>query len=203
MPPASLILASGSSVRQWILKSAHISFTVIKGTLDERQVEAALRGQSPEHSFVAQGLAQAKAEAVAVMAGIPDTAFVIGADQLLVCDDALFHKPKDLAQLASTLGRLSGRQHFLYTGVAVAQSGRIAWTHMEKIALTMHALSPDEISHYVATHGDHVLDSVGGYHLEAAGPQLFEKIDGDYFAALGLPLLPLLGFLRRQGAIPQ
>lgn len=128
----------------------------------------------------------------------PDAA-VIGADQILVLGRALFEKPTTKARAAADLERLSGRRHRLVSAVAVACQGRVRWSHVATARLTMRRLSRAEIAAYLDAAGPEVLGSVGAYQVEALGIRLFERIDGDYFTVLGLPLLPLLGYLRRVG----
>jgi septum formation protein len=147
---------------------------------------------------VAEVLARAKAEAVSELAR---DAFVIGADQVLALGDRILSKPESMEAARGELLDLSGRSHTLHSAVALARSGATLWAHSETSTLTMRALSPQFIGRYLAAAGGEVLGSVGAYQLEGPGIQLFEKIDGDYFSILGLPLLPLLDALRREGAI--
>ncbi len=138
----------------------------------------------------------AAAKAAAVAARYPD-ALVIGSDQVLVCDGVRFDKPGE--QAAAHLARLSGRTHELNTAVSVFQGGREIWAHTGHARLTMRALTPEFIDAYLAAEGAAVQGCAGAYRLEGVGAQLFEAVEGDYFTILGLPLLPLLGFLRGRG----
>jgi len=143
-------------------------------------------------------LARAKAEAVARR---HPGALVIGADQILESDGRWFEKPKDAADAAATLKALAGRTHRLISAVAVSRDDGTAWEHVETARLTMRRLSDADIGRYLKDAGPAVLESVGAYRLEGIGARLFTAIDGDYFTILGLPLLPLLGFLRAASAI--
>jgi septum formation protein len=143
-------------------------------------------------------LAQAKAEEVS--ARFPDD-LILGADQTLSLDDALFHKPKDMEAARRHLLKLSGRTHQLSSGLALAKGGETVWRHVSVARLTMRALSPAFIGQHLARVGEAALSSVGAYQYEGEGIQLFESIDGDYFTIVGLPLLPLLAELRRLGEI--
>jgi septum formation protein len=187
-PP--LILASSSKVRARLLEAAGLAFIVEPPGLDEHAMRQAVSGTgalSPQD--VAEVLARAKAEAVSELAR---DAFVIGADQVLALGDRILSKPESME---------AARGHTLHSAVAVARNGATAWAYSETSTLTMRALTPQFIGRYLAAAGEGVLSSVGAYQLEGLGIQLFEKIDGDYFSILGLPLLPLLDALRREGAI--
>ncbi len=196
-PP--LILASSSKVRARLLEAAGLAFTVEPPGLDEhtmRQAISSTGALSPQD--VAEVLARAKAEAVS---GLAPQAFVIGADQVLALGDRILNKPDNMEAARKELLDLSGKTHVLHSAVALAGRGGTLWAHSETSTLTMRALSPQFIGRHLAAAGEEVLSSVGAYQLEGLGIQLFEKIDGDYFSILGLPLLPLLDALRREGAI--
>jgi septum formation protein len=147
---------------------------------------------------VAEVLARAKAEAVSDLAR---KAYVIGADQVLAFGNQILSKPDSMEAARKQLLDLSGKTHMLHTSVVVATNGETIWATTEMATLTMRKLSPQFIGHYLAAAGDEVLSSVGAYEAESIGIQLLEKIDGDYFAILGLPLIPLLDALRREGVI--
>ena len=196
-PP--LVLASSSKVRARLLQEAGIAFTVQSPGLDEHAMREAVGSTgalSPQD--IAEVLARAKAEAVSEL--VPQ-AFVIGADQVLAFGDRILSKPDSMEAARRELLDLSGKSHTLHSAVAVAVKGGTVWAHSEASTLTMRALTPQFIGRYLAAAGEEVLSSVGAYQLEGLGVQLFEKIDGDYFSILGLPLLPLLDALRREGAI--
>jgi len=196
-PP--LILASSSKVRARLLEAAGLAFIVEGPGLDEhtmRQAISSTGSLSPQD--VAEVLARAKAEAVSEL--VPG-AFVIGADQVLAFGGRILAKPDNMDAARKELLDLSGKNHTLHSAVALAANGGTVWVHSESSTLTMRKLSPQFIGRYLAAAGEEVLSSVGAYQLEGLGIQLFEKIDGDYFSILGLPLLPLLDALRREGAI--
>ena len=194
-----LVLASQSATRMRLLKAAGIAFTAVAPSVDERAMEAplVLRGGSPTEIAVA--LADAKA--IDVSESEKD-ALVIGADQTLDCDGERWTKPPSLAVAHQQLARLSGRTHRLHSAVAVARNGRVAWRYHDSASLTMRPLSAAAIDAYLGEVGDAARTSVGAYQVEGPGIRLFERIDGDYFTILGLPLLPLLLYLRGEGAIP-
>ncbi|MDX2221809.1 MAG: Maf family protein [Rhodospirillaceae bacterium] len=197
--PRPVILASASTSRARLLRSAGVPFSQVAAAVDEAAVKAALHAEGATAADCAETLAEMKA--VKVSQGQPD-ALVIGADQLLDCRGAWFDKPQDMAAARRHLTALSGTTHTLATSVVVAQGGARIWHHAEQPALTMRTLSEAFIAHYLDAVGDAVLSSVGAYHLEGRGAQLFTRIDGDYFAILGLPLIPLLAFLREHGILP-
>jgi septum formation protein len=196
-PP--LILASSSKVRARLLEAAGLAFIVEPAGLDEHTMRQAVSGSealSPQD--VAEVLARAKAEAVSELA---PQAFVIGADQVLAFGNRILSKPDSMEAARRELLGLSGKSHTLHSAVALAAKGETLWAQSETSTLTMRALSPQFIGRYLAAAGEEVLSSVGAYQLEGLGIQLFEKIDGDYFSILGLPLIPLLDTLRREGVI--
>ncbi len=190
-----LILASTSAARQAMLRRAGLDFAAIPSGVDEAALKQGFAG-TPEE--LALALAAAKARAVA--AAHP-AALVLGADQLLVCDGAVFDKPADLVEAAAHLRRLAGRTHQLVTAACVATGGEIAWSHVERATLSVRELSEAFIDRYLAAEGEEILGCVGAYRLEGLGAQLFTCVEGDYFTILGLSLLPLLGFLRGAGAL--
>ena len=126
---------------------------------------------------------------------------VIGSDQTLEFEGETFSKATSVTELRAHLSRLRGRTHTLHSAVAVARNGEVAWSYAAAAHLTMHAFSDTFLNDYLAMHGEAVRSSLGGYWFEAGGAQLFEAVDGDYFTILGMPLLPLLGFLRDAGAL--
>jgi septum formation protein len=196
-PP--LILASSSKSRAKLLEAAGLAFIVEPPGLDESAMREAVGG---EHALaphdVAEVLARAKAEAVSDVA--PE-AYVIGGDQVLAFGDVIMSKPESMQAACRQLLDLRGKTHTLHTAVAVATSGETIWAETTMATLTMRKLSPEFIGRYLAAAGEEVLSSVGAYQLESLGIELFEKIDGDYFSILGLPLIPLLDTLRREGVI--
>ncbi len=196
--PARLILASGSPFRKAVLANAGIDFDVERPSIDERAVEAPLQqsGVSPED--VALVLATAKANDVSER---NPGALVIGSDQTMSLGDEVFHKPADMEGARRHLLKLSGKTHQLNSAVVIVRDGETLWSHVGVAQLTMRTLSPAFIGKHLASVGDKALASVGAYQIEGEGIQLFERIEGDYFTIIGLPLLPLLKALRDLGAI--
>jgi len=196
-PP--LILASSSKSRAKLLEAAGLSFIVEPPGLDESAMRQAVAGdEALAPHDVAEVLARAKAEAVSEVAS---KAYVIGGDQVLAFGDVIMSKPDSMETARRQLLDLSGKMHTLHTSVAVATNGETIWTETTMATLTMRKLSRQFIGRYLAAAGEEVLSSVGAYQIESLGIELFEKIDGDYFSILGLPLLPLLDTLRREGVI--
>jgi septum formation protein len=196
-PP--LILASSSKSRAKLLEAAGLAFIVEPPGFDESAMREAVGG---EHALaphdVAEVLARAKAEAVS---DIAPEAYVIGGDQVLAFGDVIMSKSESMEAARRQLLNLRGKTHTLHTAVAVATNGETIWAETTKATLTMRKLSPEFIGRYLAAAGEEVLSSVGAYQIESLGIELFEKIDGDYFSILGLPLIPLLDTLRREGVI--
>ena len=189
-----LILASLSSTRKALLAGTGLRFETSPAQIDERGLEADVLGKGGDAVAVARHLAEAKA--IAVSTERPG-AVVIGADQVLALDGELLHKPDDLNVAAAQLDRLAGRTHFLHAGIALARAGRVLWSMTETASLTMRRFDATERDAILALEGPGVLGSVGGYRLEGPSIRLFERIEGDYFTILGLPLLPLLAALRQ------
>jgi septum formation protein len=196
-PP--LILASGSKSRARLLEAAGLAFVVEPPGLDEAVMREAVSGEGAltPHD-IAEVLARAKAEAVSDLAR---KAYVIGGDQVLALGNTIFSKPDSMEAARRQLLDLSGKTHTLHTSVAVATNGEAIWAETTIATLTMRKLSPEFIGRYLAAADEEVLGSVGAYQLEGLGVQLFDTIDGDYFSILGLPLIPLLDTLRREGVI--
>jgi nucleoside triphosphate pyrophosphatase len=196
-PP--LILASTSQTRARLLESAGLAFIVEAPGLEESAMRQAVSGeQALKPHDVAEVLARAKAEAVSDLA---KGAYVIGGDQVLAFEGEIVTKPESMAAARSQLLDLNGKTHTLHTCVAVATGGETVWAQTEVATLTMRKMTPAFIGHYLAAAGEAVLSAVGAYQIESLGIQLFEKIEGDFFSILGLPLLPLLDTLRREGVI--
>jgi len=196
-PP--LILASGSKSRARILEAAGLAFIVEPPGLDEGVMRQAVSGERllTPHD-VAEVLARAKAEAVSDLA---PKAYVIGGDQVLALGETILSKPDNMEAARRQLLELNGKTHTLHTSVVVATDGETIWAETTIATLTMRKLSPEFIGRYLAAAGEEVLSSVGAYQIESLGVQLFEKIEGDSFSILGLPIIPLLDTLRREGVI--
>jgi septum formation protein len=196
---AEIVLASGSAIRARLLTAAGIAHRVVKPSVDEDEIKAALRGEDAPVEAAVEALAELKAKRVSAR---NPRALVIGADQILECDGEWFDKPGDRAAAAETLRRLSGKEHHLIAGVCVARHDHRLWHHVERARLVVRPLSEAFIARYLDAVGDAALKSVGAYQLEGLGAHLFAQVDGDFFTILGLPLLPLLAFLREHGALP-
>lgn len=199
----TIILASGSRTRHELLKAAAVAFTVIPAEIDEDAVRMGLVAEAggedgPDAADVAEILAHTKGHTVS--AANPDS-LVIAADQTLACNGDLFTKPADEDAARDALMKLRGRTHQLHSAVVIARGGDVIWSYVDTAHLTMRRFSAGFLEEYMLRTGRDVCTSVGAYRLEGMGIQLFEKIDGDYFTILGLPLLPLLNELRAQGAI--
>jgi septum formation protein len=193
-----LILASRSESRRAVLAAAALATEVLPADVDERAIEAGAADKSPD--AIARLLADAKA--LAVSARHPGR-LVLGADQTLGLGGRVFAKPADLAAARAQLRALRGRTHTLHSAIALARDGAVVFAHCEPAALTMRNFSDRFLEAYIETAGPAVTASVGGYQVEAAGIQLFERIEGDHFTILGLPLLPLLAYLRGAGYLAE
>jgi len=190
-----IVLASASAARRRMLEGAGIAFAVDAAAIDEDAAKQATADQAA----IADILAERKA--LHVSARHPG-ALVIGADQTLDCGGAGFDKPVDRAGARAQLLALRGRTHRLVSAVAVVQDGRTLWRHRDAASLTMRDFSDGFLESYLDAVGDAALTSVGAYQLEGRGVQLFERVAGDHFTILGMPLLPLLAHLRACGAVP-
>lgn len=193
-----LVLASTSSIRAKIMRDAGLHFEVEKPEVDEAAAKREMRADGLPPGEQAAALAALKALAVSERrAGL-----VLGADQMLALEDEVFDKPRDRTEARAQLVRLRGRSHELVTALVAAEGGAVVWRCTERPRLRMRPFSEIFLDRYLEQVGDSALNSVGAYQLEGLGAQLFERVDGDYFAVLGLPLLPLLGFLRERGLAP-
>ncbi len=195
-----LVLASGSAARRTLLKAAGLSFDVIPADLDEVAIRTHILENTygSEASDIASVLAAEKARVVSALH--PD-ALVIGADQVLVLGGKIFSKAASLAEAREHLVMLRGRTHDLVSAVALARNGNVHWQTMATAGMSVRDFSDEFLGSYLERVGERALASVGCYELEGAGVQLFERIDGDYFTILGIPLLPLLARLREEEMI--
>jgi septum formation protein len=193
-----MILASGSRFRQKMLGDAGVAFDVILPDLDERALEAPLQQSGATPEDVARVLAEAKAVAVSETA---PGRLVLGCDQTLLLGDRVFHKPATMDEAQETIFALSGQTHQLNSAAVLALDGQAVWHHVAVARMTMRALSPAEIGRYCGRAGETILQSVGAYQIEGLGAQLFERIEGDYWTVVGLPLLPVLAALRERGML--
>ncbi len=193
-PP--LVLASQSAARSALLQAAGLRFEARPARVDEAAVKQACRAEGADAAETALTLAALKAQRIR-----DPHALVIGADQILVCGDAWFDKPDGLDGARAQLRALRGRSHRLATAVACLRGGREVWRHVAEPRLRMRAFSDAFLEDYLAAEGDAVLSCVGAYRLEGLGVHLFDAVQGEHAAVLGLPLLPLLGFLRQHGVL--
>jgi len=192
----SLVLASGSQSRKALLTAAGVAFTADPADLDEDALMAGLKGAPAE--TVAQSLAEQKA--LTVSHRHPGQV-VLGGDSVIALDGIFLSKCATLAEAGTLLGQLSGREHLLVSAAALARDGVLLWAHASPCRMTMRALSQEFLADYLASEGTAILGSVGCYHFEGRGAQLFAKVEGDYFSVLGLPLLPVLAQLRKEGVL--
>jgi septum formation protein len=188
-----LVLASQSKARQMLLANAHIEFESDPADIDERAIQASSGLSAPGE--IASLLAREKARNVSVRR---PSRYVVGADQTLALGARIFSKPAGRAQAADQLRALAGHCHELHAAVAVARDGKLLFEHVSIARMTMRRLADAEINSYLEEAGEAVISSVGAYQLEGLGIHLFERIEGDHFTILGLPLLELLAFLRSE-----
>ncbi|RWO79281.1 Maf-like protein [Mesorhizobium sp.] len=193
-----IILASGSPFRKALLVNAGVAVEAVPAAVDERALEAPLRGSGISPEDVALVLAEAKATEVSER---KPGALVLGCDQTLSLGDEVFHKPADMEAARRHLLALSGKTHLLNSAVVLARNSEVLWRHVSVASLTMRKLDPAFIGRHLARVGAKALSSVGAYQIEGEGIQLFERVEGDYFTIVGLPLLPVLAKLREFGAI--
>jgi septum formation protein len=193
-----LVLASGSVSRQRMLTASGVPFRISPANLDEAGLVAGLLKAGAEPPEIAAVLAAEKA--LAVSRRVPE-ALVLGGDSVLALEREIISKCESLAALKALLLRLSGRTHLLISAASLAQGGREIWRYTGTARLTMRGLSETFLDAYLAAEGEVLLSSVGGYHYEGRGAQLFEAVEGDAFTIMGLPLLPVLTALREQGIL--
>ena len=199
MQRGAFVLASGSVGRRMVLENAGLSFEVMPAAVDEEAIRQRFlqRGEA-DFTALAQALADAKALEVSQRTSLP----VLGGDQLLVLDDEVFGKPRSMEEARAHLMRLRGRSHHLISALSVAEGGEVVWQHVDAATMTMRAFTDAFLDAYLEALGEKVLSSVGCYQVEGPGIQLFEKIEGDHFTIIGLPLLPFLHWLRERGVLP-
>ena len=181
-----------------MLDAAGVPFEAVSAQVDEEKVKAKLRLEALSAGTLAEALAEKKALSV----GAGRVALVLGSDQTLELDDgSMLDKPTSPEEAYEQLRSMSGRTHRLHSAAAVAEDGKIVWSVAETAALTMRRFSDGFLKDYLAREYDAIRWSVGGYHIESTGVQLFERIEGSNFAVLGMPLLPLLAYLRERGVL--
>lgn len=194
----SLILASSSRFRLQMLQNAGVDVSAEAAKVDETTVKNAMAAEGLGVEAVAEALAETKARRVA--SHHPES-LVLGADQMLECDGRWYDKPQNRAEAKQHLISLSGQTHRLISAAVMVLDDNRIWHSIQQARLTMRPLSESYIDDYLDQMGETVLQTVGGYQLEGLGAQLFSRIDGDFFTILGLPLLPVLDFLRLRGVL--
>lgn len=192
-----VILASGSASRRALLSGAGVDAENIKPLVDEESAKASFRAEGMSVRDQAMQLAEMKA----VKVSSNHAGLVIGGDQMLSLEGEAFDKPLGMEGARAHLTAMSGKPHTLETAIVVAEGGKPVWRHLARPKLTMRAVSTEFIDEYLSAADDDILNTVGAYQLEGLGSQLFSKIEGDYFSILGLPLLPLLDYLRTRGVL--
>ena len=197
-PPRALRLASASAVRLHLLKMAGLDVTATPVRIDEAALREALVAEGASPRDIADALAEMKARK---LADREPQALVLGCDQVLDHDGILWGKPESADAARAQLRALRGQTHRLFSAVVLYDAGQPVWRHVGEVRLTMRPFSDDYLDVYLGRNWPSVADSVGGYKLEDEGARLFQSIDGDYFTVLGLPLLPLLGYLGQRGWI--
>jgi septum formation protein len=196
LSPKALVLASSSAARRTLLEAAAIPFEIFPATIDERAMEA--RSNLSAAGDIAALLAREKAQSVAAgKAG----RLVLGADQTLALGTRRFSKPPDRRAAVEQLSALRGRTHELHSAIAIVQGNDVLFEHVATARLTMRAFSDKFLENYLDAIGSKATSSVGGYQLEGTGVHLFDRVEGDHSTILGLPLLPLLDWLRLHGAL--
>ncbi|MGQ0676951.1 MAG: Maf family protein [Rhodospirillales bacterium] len=191
-----LWLASASKARAALLRQAGIEPRIEPAGIDEGEIKASLRARGADAAQAVEALAELKATRVSRRhAG----ALVLGADQMLACEGQWSDKPRDMDDARRQLAALRGRRHELFSAACVVRDGARLWHHGESAGLSMRRFSDDFLDAYLKAVGADALNLVGAYALEGPGVQLFARVEGDFFGILGLPLLPLLDFLRSHG----
>ncbi len=200
---APLVLASASRARAAMLTAAGLEVETVPARVDEEEIKRALLGEGAPPRDVADALAELKAVRVGARFAQDPGRLTLGADQVLVCDGRLFDKPRDRADAADQLRALRGRTHQLLSAAVIVAEGRPVWRHVGRATMTMRPFTDEFLDDYLNALGDTVTETVGCYHLEGRGAQLFSRVQGDHFTVLGLPLLEILGYLRVRGILKE
>lgn len=190
----SLVLASASPYRRKMLADAGVNVEAVRPDVDERAAELPLVEAGADPADIASVLAEVKAAEVSARRA---AAYVIGGDQTLGLDGEVLHKPADMDEAARRLLALSGRTHQLNSAICIVRDGALLWSHVETCHVTFRKLDPGFVGRHLAAVGEKALSSVGAYQIEGLGAQLIEKVEGDFFSVVGLPLFPLLAQLRK------
>jgi septum formation protein len=194
-----LVLASNSASRRQMLEKAGVPFDVMAATVDEDQAKASLRAEGTDPRGLADALAELKATRVS--ARLPGV-LVLGCDSTVALEDGtMIDKAPDRPALAEQLAVMAGRPHSLYSAAVIVENGQPVWRHVDRAKLLMRNMSDEFIRDYLDREGDVLLGCVGGYRMEGLGVQLFSRVEGSHFTILGLPLVPLLDYLRTRGVI--
>lgn len=196
--PAPLILASGSKIRAHLLTKANVGYEVVNARVDEENIRRSLQIEGASPRDVADALAEAKARKVS--AKRPE-ALVLGCDQVLDFQGTIFSKPASLDDARNQLLLLRGNHHQLLSAAVIYQNGEPLWRYVGVVRLAMRQFSNAYLEDYLSRNFDSIRHSVGGYMLEEEGVRLFERVDGDYFTVLGMPLMEILSYLTVRGEI--
>jgi len=196
---ASIILASGSEIRQTLLRNACVPFEVLPVKIDESAIRDALIAEGAKPRDVADQLAEFKARKASQKS--PDS-LVIGCDQILEHDGVIFAKANDPQEIRTQLDKLNGTVHKLHSAAVIYENCKPVWRHVGTVKLHMRKNSPEYLTGYISRNWESIRHSVGGYKLEEEGVRLFHRIEGDYFTVLGLPMLELLAYLTLRNLIP-
>ena len=191
-----LILASSSSIRLKLLQSAGIQVSAHPARIDEDAIRRSLQAGLAKPDDIADAFAELKARKLAEK---NPTSLVLGCDQVLAIGSEILNKPETVEEAESQISRLQGKTHQLLSAVVLYDDNKPIWRHMGVARMTMRTLSQDYLTAYLSRNWPDIATSVGGYKLESEGVRLFSRIEGDYFTILGLPLLPLLGYLGDRG----
>lgn len=195
----ALVLASGSTIRQRLLTAAGVPFSVLLPRVDEDLIRAALLGEGAKPRDMADMLAEAKARKVAER---NSDRFVLGCDQILELEGAVLSKPKDIDDARGQLALMRGKTHRLWSAAVIYHEAKPVWRVVTGAKMTMRNLSDAYLDDYLSRNWEGIRSSVGCYKLEEEGARLFSVVEGDYFTVLGLPLLPVLGYLADRGLVP-